>query len=361
MHRLLCGLFCFILSFAAFSQQVDNFRVVFWNVENLFDTERDSLKQDEEFLPTSIRAWHMGRYKKKMADVSRVITAVGEWEPPALVGLCEVENDRVLQYLTRYSPLKEHGYRYVMTDSPDLRGVDVALLYQRDKFKLLEYRSIRSDMGAGERPTRDILHVRGMVSTYDTLDVFVVHFPSRFGGERASEPRRLQVAQLLRQTVDTLIQNRKDAKILIMGDFNDYPYNKSVREVLKVNLIDSADNQESDMYEEHNLYHLFAHKFSRKAFHHSKKDVYKSVLGSYKYQGEWGILDHLIVSGGLLQSKSRFYADISTAEIVCLPFLLIEDSKYGGLQPFRTYYGMKYWGGYSDHLPVRVDLKLLVD
>lgn len=123
--------FIFHFSFSAFSQEKEIFRVMFWNVENLFDTERDSLKQDEEFLPTSIRGWNINRYKKKMADVSRVITAVGEWEPPALVGLCEVENHNVLLHLTHYSPLKVHDYRYVMTESEDFRGIDVALLISK--------------------------------------------------------------------------------------------------------------------------------------------------------------------------------------------------------------------------------------
>lgn len=122
---------------ASSQQERISFRVVSWNIENLFDTHHDSLKNDHEYLPDAIRHWNYSRYKKKLADVARVITAIGEWNPPALVGLCEVENDTVLRDLTRRSPLKELSYRYVMTNSPDLRGIDVALLYQRDLFKLL--------------------------------------------------------------------------------------------------------------------------------------------------------------------------------------------------------------------------------
>ena len=133
----------FVMGFCtlSFAQQI-RFRVVSWNVENLFDIHHDSLKNDREFLPDALRHWNYTRYKKKLTDMARVITAVGEWEPPALVGLCEVENDTVLRDLTRRSPLKELNYRYVMTDSPDLRGIDVALLYQRDLFKLLSFRSV---------------------------------------------------------------------------------------------------------------------------------------------------------------------------------------------------------------------------
>lgn len=125
---------------ASSQQERISFRVVSWNIENLFDTHHDSLKNDHEYLPDAIRHWNYSRYKKKLADVARVITAIGEWNPPALVGLCEVENDTVLRDLTRRSPLKELSYRYVMTNSPDLRGIDVALLYQRDLFKLLSSR-----------------------------------------------------------------------------------------------------------------------------------------------------------------------------------------------------------------------------
>lgn len=345
MLRLNYFLFFCILSLSVLSQEKELFRVMFWNVENLFDTERDSLKQDQEFTPASIRGWNTKRYKKKMVDVARVITAVGEWEPPALVGLCEVENDRVLHYLTRYSPLKSHDYRYIMTASEDLRGIDVALLYQKDKFKLLKYNSIRPNLGPGERPTRDILHVTGMVPTKDTLDVFVVHAPSRSGGERESEPKRLLVAQLLRNTVDSLMQVRQNTRVLIMGDFNDYPQNKSIKEVLGARPPD--DNKAV-------LYHLLARKTALKSRN-------ANVGGSYKYQGEWGLLDHFMVSGKLLESNARIRTDENKADVVCLPFLLIEDEKFGGVQPFRTYNGMKYQGGYSDHLPVRVDFELFFD
>jgi endonuclease/exonuclease/phosphatase family metal-dependent hydrolase len=321
------------------SQEKEIFRVMFWNVENLFDTERDSLKRDEEFTPASLRGWNAKRYKKKMADVSRVITAVGEWEPPALVGLCEVENGKVLHYLTRYSPLKSHEYRYVMTESQDLRGIDVALLYQKDKFKLLSHNYIRPDLGANERPTRDILHVTGLAPTKDTLDVMVVHSPSRSGGERESEWKRLLVAQRLRSAVDSLIAVRREARVIIMGDFNDYPENRSIREALGVRLLGEA-------FDDNALYHLFAGS---------------AGYGSYKYQGEWGIFDHLIVSGKLLDSSARFHTGERHAGIVRLPFLLVEDEKFGGSQPFRTYNGMRYQGGYSDHLPVRCDFELFFD
>lgn len=351
MLRLSYFLLFLFISLSVSSQEKEMFRVMFWNVENLFDTVKDSLKQDEEFTPTSIRGWHMGRYKKKMSNIARVITAVGEWEPPAVVGLCEVENDEVLRYLTRYSPLRLHNYSYVMTESADLRGIDVALLYQKDKFKLLGYNSIRPDLGANERPTRDILHVTGLVPTGDTLDVMVVHFPSRSGGERESEPKRLCVAQVLRNAFDSLVAVRREPRVLIMGDFNDYPENKSIRKVLNVKQPTAEQNDETA------LYHLLAGQMAMG----KKRKQDANRYASYKYQGEWGLLDHLIVSGLLLNLEARFFTAEAHAEVVQLPFLLVEDEKFGGEQPFRTYHGMRYQGGYSDHLPVRVDLNLVFE
>lgn len=335
------------------SQTRDTFKVAFWNVENLFDTERDSLKHDEEFQPASIRGWHWQRYKKKLADVARVITAIGEWTPPALVGVCEVENHRVLNDLTRYAPLRELHYNYVMTESADLRGIDVALLYQRHQFKVLSCVCIRPDPGGNDRPTRDLLHVTGLTPRLDTLDVFVVHFPSRAGGAKASEPRRLKVAALLKATTDSLVRVRREPRILIMGDFNDYPHNKAITKTLQVQLPDDEPKPSV-------LYHLLSRRIKEEGG--KKKDGSKpTVSGSYKYQGEWGLLDHLIVSGLLLDRTTGFYTEENKAGVFAPPFLLTDDEKFGGKQPFRTYNGMKYQGGYSDHLPVYADFELIFE
>ncbi len=317
------------------------FRVVSWNIENLFDTHHDSLKNDREFLPDATRHWYYNRYKKKLADIARAITAIGEWNPPALIGLCEVENDTVLRDLTRRSPLKELDYRYVMTDSPDLRGIDVALLYQRDLFKLLSSRPVSIPPFGQHRPTRDLLHVSGLLLTGDTLDVFVCHLPSRSGGARESEPYRLHAAQILRTEADSILHKRLHPQVIIMGDFNDYPTNKSIREVLEA-------EAPSPTLSPLKLYHLLARKAKSKDF------------GSYKYRGEWGLLDHLIISGTLLNRSGEFFTSEDKANVCLLPFLLIEDKKYGDKEPFRTYKGMKYQGGVSDHLPIYTDFELIL-
>lgn len=323
------------------------FRIMTYNVENLFDCRHDTLKNDYEFLPDAPRHWSYSKYKKKLDDIARVITAVGGWTPPALVGLCEVENDSVLRDLTRRSALREAAYRYVMTHSPDRRGIDVALLYQRDRFKLLSHQSIPIPSTFGKkklRPTRDILHVAGLLLNKDTLDVFVVHLPSRSGGAKESEPYRIFAAHCLRKAADSIYHCRLNPRILIMGDFNDYPFNKSVKEVMSA----QAPPPDSATLLPHQYYHLLA-----------RKAATRKHYGSYKYQGEWGLLDHIIVSGTLLCPSSTFYINADEADIFQPSFLLTRDEKYGGTQPFRTYYGMRYQGGYSDHLPVYAECHII--
>lgn len=320
-----------------------------WNVENLFDTRHDTLKDDREFLPDALRRWHYGRYKKKLTDIARVITAVGQWDPPALVALCEVENDTVLRDLTRRSPLRKSGYRYVMTQSPDARGIDVALLYQRDRFKLLASRSIRIPYSKEHRPTRDILHVSGLLLTNDTLDLLIAHLPSRSGGVKESEPYRLRVARTLRTEADSILHARQHPQLIIMGDFNDYPVDKSIRTILDAQAPPLATENTTDtLLSSFKLYHLLARRAKSRDF------------GSYKHQGSWGLLDHIIVSGRLLNSSTDFYTDEEKADVARLPFLLTKDEKYGGEEPYRTYKGMKYQGGISDHLPVFADFELIL-
>lgn len=326
------------------AQDTLTFRVVSYNVENLFDTRHDSLKNDYEFLPESTRHWNYPKYRQKLDDIGRTLIAVGGWTPPALIALCEVENDSVLRDLTRYSVLREAGYRYVMTHSDDERGIDVALLYQRGVFKLLSCRSIRIEKPRpADRPTRDILHASGLLLNGDTLDVLVAHFPSRSGGAKESEPYRLQAARQLKRTADSLMDRRQYPQLLIMGDFNDYPTSRSVSKVLQ-----ALAPQANEAANPRRLYHLLARK-ARK----------ERAFGSYKYRGEWGLLDHLIVSGNLLKTDAPLSTSETAADVARLSFLLTADKRFGGLQPFRTYIGPRYQGGISDHLPVWAEFRLI--
>lgn len=325
--------FCLVVPSSLTAQTAKDtlrFRIMTYNVENLFDCRHDSLKEDTEFLPDGIRHWTLRRYHKKLDNIARVIAAVGGWQPPALVALQEVENDTVLCDLTQHTPLRSAGYRYVMTHSSDRRGIDVALLYQREWFKLLYARSIVVPTTNGRqtfRPTRDILHVGGRLLSGDTLDVFVCHFPSRAGGARQTEPyRRLAVKQLV-GLVDSLYSHREHPQLLIMGDFN-----------APCSLLQSP-----------RLHHLLE----------ANKEVRRRHTGSYRYQGRWELIDHLIVSANMLAVDASLHADDAHASLFEASFLLREDKHYGSRQPLRTYTGRLYEGGFSDHLPEQAELTLL--
>ena len=291
------------------------------NCENLFDTRHDSLKNDLEFLPDGSYKWTPYRYWAKLNHLGQEIVAQSN-PVPDFVAMCEVENDSVMFDLTKRSLLRNAGYEYVMTSSPDERGIDVALLYQPASFALLHSHSIRIKPLPDTRPTRDILYASGLVITGDTLHVFVVHAPSRRGGEQVSRPYRLQVASQLAEAVDSVYAISRDAKIIIAGDFNDY-----------------ADSPALQHLYDHHLINITA---DAKGSHGAK--------ATYRWHGEWRSLDQILCSPSLAARKqSRVIGD--------LPFLLEDDEKYGGKKPYRTYLGPRYLGGYSDHLPLVVQLK----
>ncbi len=328
MKKIVFIAILFIFSLQIYSQS--NFRVMFYNVENLFDYEHDEGKDDKEFLPDGQRHWTKGRYQNKLNNIAKVITSIGEWSSPAIVGLCEVENEKVMTGLTKYSPLKSQKYRYVMTESDDARGVDVALMYQPDQFRYIGHHAYRVSF-----KTRDILHVTGKILSGDTLDIFVCHFPSRRNGEKESESRRIEVAQLVKVKSDSIMRTRKKANIIIMGDFNDEPSNKSMSVVLNARSF-------SQPVQPRQLYNLM---FSFEKIENK---------GSYKYRDTWNMLDQIIISGNIFNQKT-FKVLPETTEIFYRNFLLTEDKTNGGKRPKKTFSGMKHEGGFSDHLPVFVD------
>ena len=333
--KLLTVMIFILFCFSVFGQT--NFRLMFYNVENFFDTFDEPGKNDEDFLPEGTMRWTTGRYYNKLNNIAKVITSAGEWETPALVGLCEVENEKVIRDLTQYSPLRKMNYRYIITDSPDPRGINVALLYQREKFKYLDHKSYTISFPHNIRKrTRDILHITGQVSAHDTLDVFVCHFPSRRGGENESEPDRTYVASVLKAKSDSLMNIRRNACIVIMGYFNDEPSDRSISQILKAQPISK------DILRQ-NLYNLFFHFEKRKD------------TGSYKFQRQWNMLDQIIVSGNLIAGDRSIRVLPNTAKIFYRDFMLTDDKTYGGKRPKKTYHGFKHEGGYSDHFPVVVD------
>lgn len=335
LHYIIIGLVVCLACTPGKAQQA--FYVMEYNVENYFDCRHDSLKNDYEYLPGALRGWSNKRYADKRDKIAKVILAAARGGVPDVVALCEVENAACMDALIKYSPLRDAAYRYVMTDSPDERGIDVALLYQPSSFRLIHSESLSvPPLSKSCRPTRDILHVAGRLVSGDTLDVFVCHLPSRMGGERQTRPYRQHAVRILRHAADSVMQVRKNPYIVITGDFNAEPSSPLVRETL------GAKNA-SAVVESHSLYELMK----------------ESTIGTYRYKGEWSIIDHLIVNGSLLQGeKNAISVSSDGVGILAFPFLLEDDGQYGGEKPFRTYHGMKYQGGFSDHLPIL--LKLLI-
>ena len=291
------------------------------NCENLFDTQHDSLKQDQEFLPESYHHWNDYRYWRKLDHIGQEIIASNdkthEWVLPDMVALCEVENDSVCRDMTKRSLLRTARYEYLVTNSPDVRGIDVALLYQPSSFLPINHYPIRIKPVKDMRATRDILYVSGVVSSGDTLHVFVVHMPSRTGGERFSRPFRICVAERLCESIDSIRHQNADANIIVTGDFNDYTGDKSLNMLVENRLIEISANAKGT----------------------------NGAQGTYKFQGIWGSLDHIFCSSALADKKTEcFIADY--------PFLLEGDKKYGGVKPFRNFNGAKWNNGFSDHLPL---------
>lgn len=335
MNMYKISLIWIVIQFAFHSLLAQNnklsvFQVISYNVENCFDTTDDPNVADEEFLPNGDRHWTNGRYYRKLQHIAQVIQSAGEWNSPALIGLCEVENDSVIHHLLTRTSLRQLNYRYCITHGQDQRGINVALLYQREQFRLFGSEELPIPLPPKERPTRNILHVWGEIQNSDTIDVFVCHMPSRSGGEIASRPKRLLAASRLRSCVDSLLRLRTTPQFLIMGDFNDMPQDESLFQQLRAHVYPTDSTIQPN-----ELYNLFY-----------------TAEGSYKYKGEWNQLDHLIVNGLLLDNRHTLHLQENGNQIYRPDFLLTNDKTWRGKRPLRTYYGYQYEAGYSDHLPL---------
>jgi endonuclease/exonuclease/phosphatase family metal-dependent hydrolase len=311
-------------------------RMMFYNVENFFDTEDDPTKNDNEFTPEGAMRWTKTKYLAKRNTIFRVIANVGEWEPPAIVGLCEVENRKVLDDLITNTPLVKYNYRIVHQESPDQRGIDAALLYRSDLLKGLHQEFIRIRFPDNRKRTCDIVYARLLTQKKDTLHIFINHWSSRSGGEKRSEPARILAATLLRNKVDSIFSANSMANIIITGDLNDDPSNISLVRHLKA-LTDTTLSKPSA------LFNLSACKT-------------RETTGTIKYQGKWSVFDQMIVSGNLLQSRKNIHTDVDKCKIFRAAYLFEPDVRYSGEKPFRTFVGQKYNQGFSDHLPVFLDL-----
>lgn len=313
------------------NNSTSSYTIAFYNIENLFDLENDPFTNDDDFLPTSTKRWTVKRYTNKLRKLAKVISKIGEdsiEESPAIVGLAEVENKKVLQDLIESEGLAGKSYNFVHYDSLDERGVDVALLYKSNLFEVIssETFSVELYTETGERDyTRDILLVHGKLQQ-NPIYIIVNHWSSRREGEKETEHKRIAAAKVVNTIVNKIKNKDASPKIIIMGDFNDNP------EDISIELLES----------ENNLYNPF-------------KTVHSYNKGSLNHDFQWHMFDQILFSHNFFDisnSKLRFVK----ADVFNPRFLTQYDGKYKG-QPFRTYVGKKYKGGYSDHFPVYIQLK----
>ena len=292
----------FVIQSAVLAQ--DSLTIISYNVENLFDCQHDTLKNDSSFLPDGMHHWTYYRYQTKLDRIAQVIVNISGWESAEMVGLCEVENERCLRDLCYR--LKRFHYKFVHYDSADERGIDVALLYDSTKVKILNSKPLRVDLQGDV--TRDILYVEALVGNQDTLHAMVCHLPSKLGGAAATEGKRNAAKQVIQQQVDSILRMQSEAKIVVMGDMN-----SEVKDDLQgmSNMMIGCE---------------------------------KEGKGTHKYKGIWSCLDQFYLSTTL---KNNANVIIFSPE-----WLLEEDTKYLDYQPKRTYVGYRYHDGYSDHLPI---------
>ncbi len=311
-----------------------NFKIVFYNVENLFDTLDDPAKEDNEFLPTAPKQWNSSRYMDKLTKIAKIMTHIGGNEWPEVIGFCEIENRAVLADLVSKTDMKEAEYGIVHEESPDVRGIDVGLIYRKDAFTYQSHEAIPIVFPfAKEYKTRDILYVKGTVKGGTNVHLFVNHWSSRRGGLEKTEPRRTYSAEVLKKKTQAILKEDPDAYIVMMGDFNDEPMNKSMSKVL------DAGND----------------KTKTKGFYNLMYDKQVNKEGSYNYRGNWNALDQLIISYSFFADKGLSISH-DGASIFKPEWILYHNKKYDYYTPNRTYGGNKYFGGYSDHLPVFLNM-----
>jgi predicted extracellular nuclease len=311
--------------------------VLFYNFENLYDTIDDPAKDDRIFLPASPRNWNTSKYQEKLKNLAEVISSASP-KMPVIIGVCEVENENVLHDLVAQQSLASAAYSFIHFNSPDERGIDVALLYNKKHFTPKKYHPIHVSLpGDSIDYTRDILFIYGDIQIgqkKEPLNIFVNHWPSRAEGEEVSAPKRAAAAQTLKNTIDSLHATLKNPNIIIMGDFNDTPFDVSLTQILQANEVREVMPDES-------LVNMMS-------------DKQKNGEGSYNFKGTWQALDQIIVSATLLDGK-KLDVKANSIQYVQKDWMLFQHEKYG-TSPDRTFSGNNYIGGYSDHLPVYLEL-----
>ena len=337
---LLCFV-CFVITDTVLAQEP--VRIAFWNMENFFDPFVDSTKTYNAFTEDGMQHWTKTRFYRKRNNMYKAILAMSENRPLGILGMCEVENEYVLNAIFEQTPLKKHNYRFVHYEGPDKRGIDPAIVYSLDHFQLVE-----SAVFPYYNPedtayhSRDILYAKFVAvnpnGTGDTLHVFVNHWPSRYSGELETVGSRSCSAAILRAKVDSIMADAPEGyhpKVIMMGDLNDCPTDPSVYDVLRA-------RHPSEM-EDGCLINLFG------------KNDGLGFEGTLKHQADWQIFDQIIVTPEVMDGEGLHYQE-GSARIFHADFMLEDDETYHGKKLFRTYISPRYFGGFSDHLPVYIDL-----
>lgn len=305
-------------------QPVRSFSFLFYNTENLFDFSDDSGIDDAEFNAGGPRGWNYEKYRHKLNSIAKVILSAGEWEPPALVGLCETENRGVVADLIRLTPLSRYDYDIVYTESDDERGIDVGLIFRKDIVEILNFRSIVPETSDGRYTSRPVLYVKAETGGLP-IHLLLNHWPSRRGGVMAGQGVRENLARLVRHVSDSLITAEgPGTAIIIAGDFNCDPSDRAMQILSGGSLVNLSAGL-------------------------------KPGTGTYRYRGVWQVFDQIIVSAALTEGGSSLSAG---GVLIHSPeFMLADDPVYPGKKPFSTYDGFRYSGGFSDHLPVKVEVR----
>ncbi len=328
----------FFVFHAAAQRQVKVGCVGFWNFENLFDIEDDPAISDEEYTPTGSKSWTAEIYSSKLDKLAQVVAELGTEVTPdgiALLGVAEVENRKVLEDFVKHPSVADRNYDIVHYDSPDRRGIDVALLYQPKYFDVSNSKALPVllfNADSTRKYTRDVLMVSGVFDE-DELHVFVNHWPSRSGGEQASQRYREASAIVVRKAVDSLLQINSQAKIVIMGDLNDDPVSPSVKKIL---------NTERKVT-----------KLDGNKLFNPMEDFFRKGIGTLAYRDAWNLFDQIIISSALVQPNNGY--QFLKAHVFNEPYMVQKEGQFKGY-PLRTHAGSQYLGGYSDHFPVYIFL-----
>ena len=298
----------------------------FWNLENFFDPFVDTTLSYNEFTESGSQHWTSSKFYRKRNHLYKVLVAMSLQHDIGIMGVCEVENEFVLNSLFGLTPLRRYDFRWVHYEGPDRRGIDPALIYSKNYFELIDSEAI--PYHNKEDPSfvsRDIIYAKFYDKRGDTLHCFVNHWPSKYSGELETLEARNAAADIVRQKVDSLFQNCPSLKVLVMGDFNDTPESPCIQRITSDNIVNLFDSNDLNF------------------------------KGTIKYQDKWSVFDQILVSKSLL-GKEGLHCIPNEAQIFVKDFMLTDDPTYHGVKLWRTYVGPRYYGGFSDHLPVCLPL-----